>query len=142
MSALPTSPSRTWSSYRHRRQASTSAAKKPGSRTFVRSSPPCAMLDEKLKVIDTDFRCTSSTVPVEVPTSHGFWARSGNLFLLKCLVTVGQEHVLCLDKAEIQDAASNGSSLVKSTLYILVKMIESSFSYNDNGSANSGKAWG
>ena len=69
----------------------------------------------------------------------GFLPYSCDLFLLKWLVAVGQEHVLCLDEAEIVVVAANGSCLVNNTLYILAKMIESSVSYSNNGGAGFGK---
>ena len=108
----------------------------------------CAALDDRLRVLDADsrvrqfFRCHRSSGFGTVLESLrlGF----GELFLLKCLVAAGQEHVLCLGEAEIEApaAAADASSSVKSALYALVQMIESLDSCGGNGGAGFGKSGG
>lgn len=64
---------------------------------------------------------------------------SENLFLLKCLVAAGQEHVLCLEETmpEIESSVMASGS-VKSAFYALAKMIEKM----DSGNGNSGGGFG
>lgn len=61
---------------------------------------------------------------------------SENLFLLKCLVAAGQEHVLCLGETmpAMDSSPMTGSGSVKSAFYALAKMIEKM----DSGNGNSG----
>ena len=53
---------------------------------------------------------------------------SDQLFLLKCVVAAGQEHVLCLGETESLESSASAAaatmSAVKSALYALAEMIE------------------
>lgn len=66
---------------------------------------------------------------------------SDQLFLLKCVVAAGQEHVLCLGETESLES-SVATSAVKSALYTLADMIENMDSFNGNGGAGFGMALG
>lgn len=64
---------------------------------------------------------------------------SENLFLLKCLVAAGQEHVLCSGETMPEmESSVMASGSVKSAFYALAKMIEKM----DSGNGNSGGGFG
>ncbi|TKY47567.1 hypothetical protein E2542_SST29627 [Spatholobus suberectus] len=102
----------------------------------------CGTLNEKLRVIDADSR-----VKRFFGSRHGvarvlasLQLNSDQLFLLKCLVAAGQEHVLCFGETEALDSAAATASAVKSALYALAEMIENLNSYNGNAGAGLGMA--
>ncbi|XP_061376575.1 UTP--glucose-1-phosphate uridylyltransferase 3, chloroplastic [Gastrolobium bilobum] len=103
----------------------------------------CDTLEEKLRVIDADSRVRRFFGSRQ---RNAWFSRvcdalqldSEDLFLLKCLVAAGQEHVLCLGEAESLDSSANSSS-VKSALYALAEMIENLDSHSVNASAGFGK---
>ncbi|KAG4975253.1 hypothetical protein JHK87_032074 [Glycine soja] len=108
----------------------------------------CTTLNEKLRVMDADSR-----VKRFFRSRHGL-ARvlaslqlsSDQLFLLKCVVAAGQEHVLCLGETESLESSASAAaatmSAVKSALYALAEMIENMDSFNGNGGAGLGMALG
>lgn len=59
------------------------------------------------------------------------------MFLIKCLVAAGQEHVLCLSETVMEsESPGMASGSVKSAFYALAKMIE------NMDSSNSGVGFG
>ncbi|KAK8473790.1 hypothetical protein PHAVU_001G244900 [Phaseolus vulgaris] len=104
----------------------------------------CATLVEKLRVLNADSRVKrffgSGRGLARVLASLRL--SSDQLFLLKCVVAAGQEHVLCLDEAESLESAAAAASAVKSALYAIAEMIENLNSYNGNGGASTGMALG
>ncbi|KAH1152880.1 hypothetical protein GLYMA_18G025500v4 [Glycine max] len=103
----------------------------------------CSTLNEKLRVIDADsrvkrfFRSRRGLAGVLASLQLS----SDQLFLLKCVVAAGQEHVLCLGETESLES-SVATSAVKSALYTLADMIENMDSFNGNGGAGFGMALG
>lgn len=103
----------------------------------------CGTLKEKLKVIDRDsrvrqfFRFHQNAGLSRLVASLNL--SSNDLFLLKCLIAAGQEHVLSLGFHSDQTEMESATSSVKSALYALAKMIENLDVYNGNGSAGFGK---
>ncbi|KAJ1417702.1 Nucleotide-diphospho-sugar transferase [Sesbania bispinosa] len=107
----------------------------------------CSTLEEKLRVVDADSR-----VRRLFGSSHrrnaGTLARvltalrldSYELFMLKCLVAAGQEHVLCLGETgpPLESPETAGGSL-KSAFYALAEMIENLDFHDGNASAGFGK---
>ncbi|KAK7379391.1 hypothetical protein VNO80_04850 [Phaseolus coccineus] len=104
----------------------------------------CATLVEKLRVINADSRVKrffgSGRGLARVLASLRL--SSDQLFLLKCVVAAGQEHVLSLDETESLESAAAAASAVKSALYAIAEMIENLNSYNGNGSVGTGMALG
>lgn len=97
----------------------------------------CGTTEEKLRAVNSDSRVRRFF------SSHRGLVRvlalgSEELFLLKCLVAAGQEHVLCLgDGGQLESSpASEGS--VKSAFYALAEMIEKLDSRNGNGGVGFG----
>ncbi|KAJ7959622.1 UTP--glucose-1-phosphate uridylyltransferase 3 chloroplastic [Quillaja saponaria] len=62
-----------------------------------------------------------------------------HIFLLKCLVAAGQEHVLCVDFELVDTELESMRSSLKTALYALAEMIENSDMYNGNGREGFGK---
>ncbi|KAL5061675.1 hypothetical protein RYX36_023412 [Vicia faba] len=89
----------------------------------------CNNLNDKLRVIDADYRVKRF---FRSSSQNAGLARvlldSKSLFLIKCLVASGQEHVLCLSETvpELESPAMASGS-VKSAFYALAKMIENIF---------------
>ncbi|CAL5203037.1 unnamed protein product [Lathyrus oleraceus] len=90
----------------------------------------CNNLDDKLRVIDADYRVrrffrSSSRNAGLARVLSALQLDSNNLFLIKCLVAAGQEHVLCLSETvpELESPAMASGS-VKSAFYALAKIIE------------------
>ncbi|WVZ07802.1 hypothetical protein V8G54_021148 [Vigna mungo] len=107
----------------------------------------CATLVEKLRVLNADSRVkrffSSGRGLARVLASLRL--SSDQLFLLKCVVAAGQEHVLCLDGTESLEsaaAAASTASAVKSALYAIAEMIENLNSFDGNGGVGSGMALG
>ncbi|XP_073224587.1 UTP--glucose-1-phosphate uridylyltransferase 3, chloroplastic isoform X2 [Cicer arietinum] len=107
----------------------------------------CNTLQDKLRVIDVDSRVRRffgsssrhrNTVLARLLSELRL--DSFNLFLLKCLVAAGQEHVLCLSEIITQSGTrAMASGSVKSAFYALAKMIENMDSSNRNSGAGFGK---
>jgi len=107
----------------------------------------CATLVEKLRVLNADSRVkrffSSGRGLARVLASLRL--SSDQLFLLKCVVAAGQEHVLCLDGTESLESAAAAAatvSAVKSALYAIAEMIENLNSFDGNGGVGSGMALG
>lgn len=103
----------------------------------------CKTMKEKLKVIDRDsrvgefFRSHRNSGLSRVLAS--FNLTSNDLFLLKCLIAAGQEHVLSMGFYSGHTEMESATSSVKSALYALAEMIENLDVYNGNGSSGLGK---
>ncbi|KAL4350105.1 hypothetical protein HN51_031179 [Arachis hypogaea] len=100
----------------------------------------CATLHDKLRLLDTDSRVRRFFRSGRSRVLESLRMSSGELFLLKCLVAAGQEHVLCsgVDGVEAATSATaNTSSSVKSALYALAEIIESLDSHGSNGGSAS-----
>ncbi|CAK8566459.1 unnamed protein product [Lathyrus sativus] len=90
----------------------------------------CNNLDDKLRVLDADYRVrrffrSSSRNAGLARVLSALRLDSTSLFLIKCLVAAGQEHVLCFSET-VPELESPGmaSGSVKSAFYALAKMIE------------------
>ncbi|XP_027337973.1 UTP--glucose-1-phosphate uridylyltransferase 3, chloroplastic [Abrus precatorius] len=106
----------------------------------------CATLEDKLRVIDADSRVNRFFGPRHRNSRFSrvlasLQLNSDELFLLKCLVAAGQEHVLCLGGTESLDSAGTVSS-IKSALYALAEWIENFDSYNGNAGVDLGMTLG
>lgn len=104
----------------------------------------CDTLNDKLRIINADYRVRRF---FNSSTRNAGLARvlstlrldSENLFLLKCLVAAGQEHVLCMGETMPEmESSVMASGSVKSAFYALAKMIEKM----DSGNGNSGGGFG
>ncbi|KAL1559274.1 UTP--glucose-1-phosphate uridylyltransferase 3, chloroplastic [Salvia divinorum] len=90
----------------------------------------CRTLTEKLRAIDSDSRLKSFLQSWRIQFA-GVSLSDHELFLLKCVVAAGQEHVLAeFDSGEIQ----MGMTSLKSALYGLAEMIEN---WDGNGGVGS-----
>jgi hypothetical protein len=105
----------------------------------------CDTLQQKLRIIDSDYRVRrffgSSSGNRNAGLARVLSAlrlESDKLFLIKCLVAAGQEHVLCLSET-VPEMESPASGSVKSAFYALAKMIEKLESSNGNSGAGFGK---
>lgn len=103
----------------------------------------CKTLEEKLKVIDGDSRVRQFFRSRQNAGFSRLFASlnssTKDLFLLKCLIAAGQEHVLSLGFQLGETEMESTMSSVKSALYALAEMIENMDIYNGNGSAGFGK---
>ncbi|MED6186045.1 UTP--glucose-1-phosphate uridylyltransferase 3, chloroplastic [Stylosanthes scabra] len=96
----------------------------------------CATLHDKLRLLDADARVRRFFSSDRSRVLESLRLTSGELFLLKCLVAAGQEHVLCSGEDGVEAAAAataNTSSSVKTALYALAEMIESLDPHGSNG---------
>ncbi|KAF7816504.1 UTP--glucose-1-phosphate uridylyltransferase 3, chloroplastic [Senna tora] len=103
----------------------------------------CNTLKEKLNVIDRDSRVRHFFGSHKNAGFSRVLASlnlcSEDLFLLKCLIAAGQEHVLSLGFQLGETEMNSTTSSIKSALYALAEMIENLDVYNGNGSAGFGK---
>ncbi|KAG9140786.1 hypothetical protein Leryth_006966 [Lithospermum erythrorhizon] len=84
-------------------------------------------LQEKIKVVDSDSRVKLFFEKNSVTGFKGVDMSDDELFLLKCVVAAGQEHVLCGGefRSGVDSVSTNSNkSSLKSALYVLVEMIE------------------
>lgn len=91
---------------------------------LTESLSDCATLKEKLRTIDSDSRVKSF-----FKSARSEFAGAGlsdyDLYLLKCVVASGQEHVLGEFGGELVNGElENERSSIKSALYALAEMIE------------------
>lgn len=93
-------------------------------------SKSSASIHQKVKVIDSDYRvrsffCKNSSGKNRfVKFLESLKLDDYQVYLLKCVVAAGQEHVL-FDAGEFESMASSSSaSALKSALYALAEMIE------------------
>ncbi|CAJ1859405.1 unnamed protein product [Sphenostylis stenocarpa] len=102
----------------------------------------CATLGDKLRVLNADSRVKRFFGSRRGLSSvlASFRLSSDQLFLLKCVVAAGQEHVLYLDENEALESAAAAASAVKSALYVIAEMIENLDSYSGNGGTGLGMA--
>ncbi|XP_028792758.1 UTP--glucose-1-phosphate uridylyltransferase 3, chloroplastic [Neltuma alba] len=103
----------------------------------------CSTLKEKLRVIDHDSRVRQFFRSRQNASFSGVLASlnlsSKDLFLLKCLVAAGQEHVLSLGFQLGGTEKESTTSSVKRALYALAGMIENLDVNDGNSSAAFGK---
>ncbi|KAJ0044774.1 hypothetical protein Pint_06554 [Pistacia integerrima] len=86
-------------------------------------------LKQKISVLDADSRVKQL---FNSSNNHNYLARvlgsltldSYQLFLIKCLIAAGQEHVLNLGGEFVESEVKSGRNDMKSALYALVEMIE------------------
>ncbi|KAJ0102982.1 hypothetical protein Patl1_06650 [Pistacia atlantica] len=86
-------------------------------------------LKQKISVLDADSRVKQL---FNSSNNHNYLARvlgsltlgSYQLFLIKCLIAAGQEHVLNLGGEFVESEVNSGRNDMKSALYALVEMIE------------------
>ncbi|CAL0327916.1 unnamed protein product [Lupinus luteus] len=105
----------------------------------------CATLDEKLRLIDGDSRVRRFFSGSRQNRGNAFSRVLATVdlcreevFLLKCLVAAGQQHVLEIggngfDSSSSSSSSSSSVSSLKSALYSLAEMIENWDSHNRNG---------
>lgn len=92
----------------------------------------CRTLAEKLRVIDSDSR-VKSFLKSRRNEFAGLSLSDYELFLLKCVVATGQEHVLGEFGKELGNGELDmGLGSLKSALYALAEMIEN---WDENGGA-------
>lgn len=103
----------------------------------------CSTLKEKLRVMDHDsrvrqfFRSHQDASFSRVLASLNL--SSKDLFLIKCLVAAGQEHVLSLGFKLGEAEKESTTSSVKRALNALARMIENLDAYDGNSSAGFGR---
>lgn len=94
----------------------------------------CGTLKEKLRTIDSDARVKSFFKSVGNEFA-GAGLSDYDLYLLKCVVASGQEHVLGeFGRELVNGELENGRSSIKSALYALAEMIEN---WDVNGGSGS-----